>query len=78
MTEIRLEADGTVGGAVLEWRVAVGDHVAAGDALCEVEVDKATLGVVAPMGGTVSEIVAEVGDEVELGGLLAVIDETAA
>lgn len=77
MTDVRLErlSEGMYSGAVVEWLVAVGDRVSAGDILCQVEADKVTFKIEAPASGLLSEIVAEEGDEVEPDGLLAVITD---
>ncbi len=59
---------------VLEWNVAVGDNVAAGDALMRVETDKVEADVPAPVGGVVAELRVAVDDEVAVGAALCVID----
>ena len=63
---------------VMEWRKAEGDPVSAGETILEIETDKVTQEVEAPVDGTLGEIVAVEGDEVKVGALLAVIDEEAA
>ena len=60
---------------IAEWRKAEGDAVTAGETILEIETDKVTEEVEAPATGTLSEIVAVEGDEVKVGGLLALIDE---
>ncbi len=60
---------------ISEWRKAEGDGVSAGEAILEIETDKVTQEVEAPVSGTLSEIVAVEGDEVKVGALLALIDE---
>ena len=60
---------------IAEWRKAEGDAVTAGETILEIETDKVTEEVEAPATGTLTEIVAVEGDEVKVGGLLAVIDE---
>jgi 2-oxoglutarate dehydrogenase E2 component (dihydrolipoamide succinyltransferase) len=60
---------------VAEWRKREGDAVAAGETILEIETDKVTQEVEAPVDGTLSEILAVEGDEVKVGGLLAIIDE---
>ena len=59
---------------VVEWHVAVGETVAEGDDLVDVEGEKAVSTVVAPASGMVHRIDAEVGDVVEVRGALAVIE----
>jgi 2-oxoglutarate dehydrogenase E2 component (dihydrolipoamide succinyltransferase) len=63
---------------IAEWRKAEGDAVSAGETILEIETDKVTQDVEAPVTGTLSEIVAVEGDEVKVGALLAVIDEEGA
>lgn len=63
---------------VAEWRKSEGDAVAAGETILEIETDKVTQEVEAPVGGTLSEIMAVEGDEVKVGALLAIIDEEGA
>jgi 2-oxoglutarate dehydrogenase E2 component (dihydrolipoamide succinyltransferase) len=63
---------------VAEWRKREGDAVAAGETILEIETDKVTQEIEAPVGGTLSEIMAVEGDEVKVGALLAVIDEETA
>jgi 2-oxoglutarate dehydrogenase E2 component (dihydrolipoamide succinyltransferase) len=63
---------------VANWMKKPGEAVAADEAICELETDKVTLEVNAPVAGALSEIVAEAGAEVEVGALLALIEEGAA
>lgn len=58
---------------VVEWRCAPGDRVARGKPLLEVETDKATMEIEAPADVELSSIVAPAGEEVAVGGLLAVL-----
>jgi 2-oxoglutarate dehydrogenase E2 component (dihydrolipoamide succinyltransferase) len=60
---------------VTEWRKREGDPVAAGETILEIETDKVTQEIEAPVGGTISELIAVEGDEVKVGALLAIIDE---
>jgi 2-oxoglutarate dehydrogenase E2 component (dihydrolipoamide succinyltransferase) len=60
---------------IAEWRKQEGESVDAGETILEIETDKVTEEVEAPVSGTLSEIVAVEGDEVKVGGLLAVIEE---
>lgn len=59
---------------VSQWEKGVGDKVAAAEVIGAVEADKANYDIVAPMAGTLIEIVTETGDLIEVGGVLAVID----
>ncbi|HJN26142.1 MAG TPA: 2-oxoglutarate dehydrogenase complex dihydrolipoyllysine-residue succinyltransferase [Rhodospirillales bacterium] len=62
---------------VAKWMKSVGDAVAADEPLVELETDKVTLEVNAPATGTLSDIVADEGAEVEVGALLGVLAEGA-
>ncbi|ALJ18434.1 biotin/lipoyl-containing protein [Microbacterium sp. No. 7] len=62
-------------GTIVEWLVSVGDEVAAGDGLVEIETAKASDTVTAPAAGTVRELIGEVDDDVPVGEVLVVIDE---
>ena len=63
---------------VAKWFKQVGDAVEADEPLVELETDKVTLEVNAPAAGTLAEIVAGEGAEVEVGAVLGRIDETGA
>ena len=66
-------SEATVG----KWYKAVGEAVAVDEVICELETDKVALEVTASASGALSEIIAEEGDNVEVGALLGKIDETA-
>ena len=59
---------------ILEWHVATGDSVAAGDPLVSVETDKITTDVPATIAGTVVELLAQPDDEVATGAPFIVIE----
>ena len=61
-----------------EWLKKVGDAIAVDDALVELETDKAAQEVIAPVSGKLVEIVANTGETVEVGAILAKIEEGAA
>ncbi|WP_348770649.1 biotin/lipoyl-containing protein, partial [Azospirillum sp. TSO35-2] len=63
---------------VARWLKKAGDSVAMDEALVELETDKVTLEVNASIAGTLAEIVAPEGANVEVGALLGVIAEGAA
>ena len=63
---------------VAQWFKQPGDHVERDEVLVELETDKVAVEVPAPAAGTLSEILAEAGADVAVGGLLARIDETQA
>ncbi|MDG1726864.1 MAG: 2-oxoglutarate dehydrogenase complex dihydrolipoyllysine-residue succinyltransferase [Emcibacteraceae bacterium] len=60
-----------------KWYKAVGEAVAVDEVICELETDKVALEITASASGALSEIIAEEGDNVEVGALLGKIDETA-
>ncbi len=60
---------------LLEWKVAVGDTVSTGDALCEVETDKATMEVESTESGTVLALLADTGDEIPVKTPIVVVGE---
>ncbi len=57
------------------WLVAEGDEVEMGDPLLTVETDKATIDVESVADGTVLKIVAQQGDTVDAGTVIAYIGE---
>ena len=76
-TEIRVPALGeSVSEATIaKWMKAVGDAVAVDEPLVELETDKVTVEVPAPVAGTLAEIAAEAGSDVAVGALLGSIAE---
>lgn len=60
-----------------EWLKKVGDAVALDEALVELETDKAAQEVMSPVAGKLIEITAETGTTVEVGAILAKIEEGA-
>jgi len=59
---------------VSEWMVGPGEAVAVGDALVQIETDKASTVIEAEVAGTIVEIVAEDGSTVESGAVLCRIE----
>lgn len=80
MIEVRIPKAGmsTVEVEVVGVLVEVGQRVSAGDELIEVEGDKATFAVEAEADGVVAEILVRVGDEREVGDVVARLDAEAA
>ncbi len=78
--ELKLEATSeemeyaTVG----RWLKREGDRVAAGEPLVEVEAEKVTEEIVAPIAGVLESILAVEGDEIRVGATLAVIADEGA
>ena len=64
-------AEATIG----QWFKQPGDAVSVDEPVVELETDKVTVEVPAPVSGTLSEIVAGQGDTVEVGALLGSITE---
>ena len=62
-------------GVIAKWNVEEGDKVESGDIIAEVETDKATMEVEVFDAGTILKILADEGDAVPLGNLMAVIGE---
>lgn len=79
MTDVHVPKMGmsTVEVDVLRLLVAVGDRVAAGDVVAEIEAEKAQLDVEAGAAGVVTELLVAEGDVREVGDVLLRIDENA-
>lgn len=60
-------------GTIAAWRFKVGDRVEADDVLLDIESDKVTTEIPAPVAGTIAEILVTEGQTVEVGTVLAVI-----
>jgi 2-oxoglutarate decarboxylase len=58
-------------GTILEWRVQVGDPIKLDDTIVEISTDKVDVELPSPAGGTVSEILAQEGDTVTVGQVIA-------
>jgi pyruvate/2-oxoglutarate dehydrogenase complex dihydrolipoamide acyltransferase (E2) component len=63
---------------LVSWLKEVGDAVKRGEALCEVETEKATLEVEALEPGVLAEITAPVGTPVSVGDTIAWMEEKSA
>ncbi|MDO8213841.1 dihydrolipoamide acetyltransferase family protein [Conexibacter sp. CPCC 206217] len=60
-----------VEGTVVEWKVAIGEEIAAEQTICEITTDKIDTELPAPASGVLREIVVAVGETVEVGTVLA-------
>jgi len=60
-------------GTILTWLKQVGDEVAVGDELVEVETDKANMAYESDVAGTLTEILAQEGDTLPIGSPIAVV-----
>src|ERR687883_318944 len=58
-------------GSVLEWHKQEGDEVAEGETLVEISTDKVDAEVPAPGPGTITELLANAGDTVTVGQVIA-------
>ena len=58
-------------GTILEWTVAVGDEVEEGQTVVELSTDKVDMELPAPVTGTIAEILAEAGETVSVGHVIA-------
>ena len=78
-TEIKVPVLGEsiVEATIGKWFKQVGESFAVDESLVELETDKVTIEVPAPSAGTLSEIFAKEGENVEVGALLAIIEEGA-
>ena len=56
------------------WYVQAGDTIKEGEDLVEMVTDKAAFTVPAPVSGTLAEVKAQEGDEVDVGGVLGIIE----
>ena len=62
-------------GTLIAWKKKVGDRVEKGDIIAEVETDKATIEVEVFTSGTIEQLVAQPGDKVPVGTVMATIRE---
>ena len=60
-------------GTILTWLKRVGDEIAVGDELVEIETDKANMAYESDVAGTLTEILAEEGDTLAIGSPIAVV-----
>jgi len=62
-------------GTVSGWLKRVGDTIARGDVIAEIETDKATVEMEATASGTLAEIIHDAGDEVPIGEPIAWLED---
>lgn len=60
-------------GKILQWLKAEGEQVVKGEPLLEIETDKATAEIAAPMDGVLAHVAASVGDDIPVGQVIAII-----
>mgnify|MGYP003683862523 CR=1 FL=1 len=68
--------EGITEGRLVSWKVKVGDSIKVDDSVCDVETDKATVGIPAPIGGTIVELLGKEGDILDVGNVFMKIDES--
>ncbi len=64
-------------GTIVEWSKQVGDEVAKGDILCQIETEKVAADFESPVAGTLVEIVAGPGTVAEVGSVLCRLEADA-
>ena len=62
-------------GTIIQWNVSIGDEVASGDVLADIETDKATMEMQAFDDGVVAGLLVEAGKQVPVGTTIAVLAE---
>ena len=62
-------------GTILRWLKSAGDQVSLGEELVEIETDKANMVYEAPAGGTLIETLAQEGDTLPIGQVIARVGE---
>src|SRR3982751_6437953 len=70
--------EGIAEAEIVAWHVKVGDQVAEDQQLADMMTDKATVEMESPVAGKVLELAGEVGDQVAIGSVLAVIETAGA
>jgi pyruvate dehydrogenase E2 component (dihydrolipoamide acetyltransferase) len=63
-------------GTILQWLKSVGDEVAIGDELVEIETDKANMAYESDVAGTLTEILAQEGETLPIGSVIARVGDS--
>ena len=66
--------EGIAEAEIVAWHVKVGDEIAEDQQIADMMTDKATVEMESPVAGKVVELAGEVGDQVPIGSVLAVIE----
>jgi 2-oxoisovalerate dehydrogenase E2 component (dihydrolipoyl transacylase) len=66
--------EGIAEAEIVAWHVKVGDQIAEDQQIADLMTDKATVEMESPVGGKVLELAGEVGEQVPIGSVLAVIE----
>ena len=61
-------------GIVVDWFAREGRTVETGDTVCEIQIEKVSIDIQAPVMGTIDEIIVEEDDEFEVGATLGWIE----
>ena len=61
-------------GKVVKWLKKVGDEIKEGEILCEVETDKTAAEIPSTVNGKLTEIIAQEGDTIPVGGKIATVE----
>ncbi|EMA6342239.1 2-oxoglutarate dehydrogenase complex dihydrolipoyllysine-residue succinyltransferase [Bacillus cytotoxicus] len=77
MIEIKVPelAESITEGTISQWLINVGDKVEKGGSVVELETDKVNVEIIAEDSGIVSKLLGEPGDTVEIGDVIAILDE---
>src|SRR5437763_3132298 len=70
--------EGIAEAEIVAWRVKVGDTIAEDQQIADMMTDKATVEMESPVAGKVIELAGEIGDQVPIGSVLAVIETAGA
>ena len=70
--------EGIAEGEILKWHISAGETIAEDAPLLDVETDKAAVTIPSPRGGRVATLNGKAGDVVNVGDVVAVIDDGAA
>lgn len=70
--------ESVVEGTISKWLVHEGDQVSEDQPLCEISTDKVDTEIPSPAAGTIAKIVAQEGETLPVGSVLATIEETGA
>ena len=63
-------------GTILQWLKQVGDEIAVGDELVEIETDKANMAYESDVAGTLTELVAQEGETLPIGSVIARVGDS--
>src|SRR5438105_9599134 len=70
--------EGIAEAEIVAWHVKIGDTIAEDQQIADMMTDKATVEMESPVAGKVIELAGEVGDQIPIGSVLAVIETEAA